>query len=158
MTDLMSGFWPIAGLDFDVVKSLNFAIILFAGGLLASREVLMRSRLRLGYFSALALLAIFSVVNYCNYFSFHGERTFLHLHDLAHYYLGSKYHAELGYDHLYTAMLRAEAEIYDDRFKALEARDLATNRLVDIRDLLSRSDRTKQRFEPNRWADFKTDV
>jgi len=158
MTDLMTGFWPVAGLDFEVVKHLNFAIIFFALVLLASRDVLIRPRIRLGYISAVALLAVFSVVNYCNYFSFHGERTFLHLHDLAHYYLGSKYHVELGYDHLYTAMLRAEAEIYDDRFKALEARDLTTNRLVDIRDLLSRSDRTKDRFEPDRWTDFKTDV
>jgi hypothetical protein len=32
-------------------------------------------------------------------------------HDAALYYLGSKYFRELGYGHLYTAMLRAEAEV-----------------------------------------------
>ena len=158
MTGLLPAFWPIDGLDFDTVKRLNFVIIVIGLGLLASRELLLRSRFRVGYFSALTLLAVFSVTNYSNYFSFHGERTFVHLHDLAHYYLGSKYHRELGYGHLYTAMLRAEAEIYGDRFRALEARDLATNRLVDIRELLSRSDQTKDRFEPSRWVDFKTDV
>ena len=150
--------WPIDGIDFDLIKRINLIIIIIAIALLAVREMLDRSRFRRTYFIALGALAIFSVVNYTNYFSFHGERTFLHLHDLAHYYLGSKYSGELGYEHLYTAMLRAEAELYDDHFVALEVRDLSTNSLIDIRQLLSRSDEVKDGFDPTRWGEFKLDV
>jgi hypothetical protein len=55
-------------------------------------------------------------------------------------------------------MLRAEAERYDDHFRSLEARDLDTNALVDIRVLLARSDAVKARFDAERWAAFQADV
>ncbi len=155
----IGGIWPIDGLDFDLIKRINLAVIVSSMILLATREVLVRrTRSRRFYYLGLGALALFSVVNYANYFSFHGERTFLHLHDLAHYYLGAKYNAELGYKHLYTAMLRAEAELYDDHFVALEVRDLSTNELVDIRQLLGRSDLVRDRFDPLRWGEFKKDV
>jgi hypothetical protein len=77
---------------------------------------------------------------------------------VAHYYLGSKYFPELGYQSLYTAMLRAEAERYDDHFRSLEARDLETNALVDIRALLAHSDAVKARFSAERWAAFQDDM
>ena len=98
---------------------------------------------------------------YTNFFAFHGigrERVFIHLHDVAHYYLGAKYFPELGYQRLYTAMLRAEAEKYENHFRSLEARDLETNGLVDIRALLARSDPVKARFSAERWAAFQEDV
>jgi hypothetical protein len=82
----------------------------------------------------------------------------VHLHDVAHYYLGAKYFDELGYEHLYTAMLRAEAEVTPGRFSTREARDLATNELVPIRELLLRSDEVKAGFTPQRWEDWKRDV
>ena len=62
------------------------------------------------YRRTLGALASLAAIAYLNFFSFHGERTFVHYHDVAHYYLGSKYFRELGYANLYTAMLRAEAE------------------------------------------------
>jgi hypothetical protein len=77
---------------------------------------------------------------------------------VAHYYLGAKYFDELGYEHLYTAMLRAEAELTPGRFSTLEARDLSTNELVPIRELLLRSEEVKAGFTPERWEDWKRDV
>lgn len=103
-------------------------------------------------------LTALAVLVYVNFGAFHGQRTFLHLHDLAHYYLGSKYLAELGPNDLYPAMLRAEAEWTGDRFRAIEARDLETDRLVHIRRLLRRSGPIKARFDPQRWADFQQDA
>lgn len=158
MSQLAASIWPLDGIDFDTVKQINLLLIVGSLVLLAARRPLIRAGNRLGFRIALALLALVSVINYSNYFSFHGERTFLHLHDMAHYYLGAKYSPELGYDSLYVAILRAEAEVYDDRFLALEARDLETNRLVDIRRLLTRSDSVKARFSGARWNDFKQDV
>jgi hypothetical protein len=110
---------------------------------------------RLAWLTALAIVAW---VIHLNFFSFHGARTFVHLHDVAHYYLGSKYFAELGYGDIYIGMLRAEAELSDNHFKSIEARDLRTNALVHIRPLLRDSDRVKARFTPERWADFQLDV
>src|SRR5262245_57388389 len=80
--------------------------------------------------TTLFLIAAVSWLLYSNFFAFHGighERVFIHLHDVAHYYLGAKYFPELGYQSLYTALLRAEAEKYQDHFRSLEARDLETN-------------------------------
>ena len=113
------------------------------------------------YLASLSLIAGVAWVLYSNFFAFHGigrERVFIHLHDVAHYYLGAKYFPELGYRSLYTAMLRAEAERYENHFRSLEARDLETNGLVDIRALLARSDAVKQRFSAERWAAFQDDV
>ncbi len=103
-------------------------------------------------------LAIVAWLVHLNFFSFHGARTFVHLHDVAHYYLGSKYFAELGYGDIYIGMLRAEAELSGNRFKSIEARDLKTNTLVHIRPLLQDSNRVKARFTPQRWAEFQLDV
>ncbi len=152
---------PWQGVDFAVVKRVNLLIAAATALLLLLRHHRVpwarhgpRRRL------LLAALAAIAIVNYFNYFAFHGhgQRAFVHLHDVAHYYLGSKYYAELGYTELYTAMLRAEAELYDDRFKAIEARDLATYERVHIRALLQRSESVKAAFSAPRWQDFRTDV
>jgi hypothetical protein len=116
---------------------------------------------RRAYLTTLSLIAAVAWVLYSNFLAFHGigrERVFIHLHDVAHYYLGAKYFPELGYQSLYTALLRAEAEKYQNHFRSLEARDLETNGLVDIRALLSRSDAVKARFSPERWQAFQKDV
>jgi hypothetical protein len=77
---------------------------------------------------------------------------------VAHYYLGSKYFAELGYGTLYTAMLRAEAESFDGQHLAPEARDLAADRVVPVDELVARSDQVKAAFSPVRWRQFQIDV
>lgn len=106
----------------------------------------------------LSALAVGAVIVYTGFFGFHGEGSFVHHHDVAHYYLGSKYFRELGYPDLYVAMLRAEAELHDDRFWSLGARDLGTNEIVPIDALLARSDSVKDRFHPERWRAFRSDV
>ncbi|MEM7584055.1 MAG: hypothetical protein AAF560_11780 [Acidobacteriota bacterium] len=156
--------WPQRGLELAILKQLYLLIAAAAALLLLLRHYRIRWTLDPRRFDrALAGLAILGVVAYCNFFAFHGvtddgERTFVHLHDVAHYYLGAKYYPELGYTELYTAMLRAEAELHDDHFKAIEARDLADYRRVHIRELLQRSDPVKAAFSPERWADFQRDV
>ncbi len=118
---------------------------------------LLERRSRLGVLLALALMA---TINYSNYGAFHGygTRAFVHLHDVAHNFVAAKYRNELGYSDLYTALLRAEAELYENRFRAIEARDLATYEMVHIRQLLQKSDPVKARFSEQRWSDFKEDV
>jgi hypothetical protein len=150
---------PWGGLDFERIKRLNLLIAAATALVLASRSLggpWLASRA--GYRRALATLAGLAALGYLNFFAFHGEHTFVHYHDVAHYYLGSKYFRELGYANLYTAMLRAEAESFDDHFKTLEARDLRSGELVHIRVLLEESAVVKAAFTPGRWADFRADV
>jgi hypothetical protein len=150
---------PYDGVDFLYIKRMNLLIAAAVALLMLLRGLKVScARDRGVYRTSLYGLAALSIVVYLNFFSFHGERTFVHLHDVAHYYLASKYKPELGYGDLYTAMLRAEAEVYDDHFEGIEARDLETYELVHIRTLLRRSDPVKDAFTPWRWADFKQDV
>ena len=158
---LLLGVWH-GGVEFAQIERANLFVALAAALLVAGRGLgllgLAERRRYLGY---LSLLAAVAWVLHFNFFAFHGigqQRVFVHLHDVAHYYLGAKYFPELGYGSLYTALLRAEAERYDDHFRSLEARDLDTNSLVDIRVLLARSDAVKARFDAERWAAFQEDV
>ena len=150
---------PDRGMDFTHVKRLNLLIAAATALILVLRHAgvgWLRDRDR--YLRALAGLAAIAAVAYLNFLSFHGAKTWVHYHDVAHYYLGAKYFRELGYGDLYTAMLRAEAEVYANRFKTIEARDLHTGEMVHIRGLLQSSGPVKERFTPERWEAFKADV
>ncbi len=150
---------PWRGVDFAMLKRADLLVALaLVAVLLAHYHRLPAFESARRELRALALLAITALLVFVNFFSFHGEHTWIHYHDVAHYYLGAKYFPELGYGRLYTAMLRAEAESYDNHFLTLEARDLRSGQVVDIRALLRRSDAVKERFTPERWAAFRSDV
>jgi hypothetical protein len=107
---------------------------------------------------ALAVLAAAAVLVYLNFFSFHRYGRFVHQHDVAHYYLGSKYFAELGYGRLYDAALQAEAELHGNYFRSVEARDLQTGEVVGIGRLLKRGAADEEAFSAERWRSFRRDV
>jgi hypothetical protein len=154
---LLVVLWPRNGVDFAQLPHLKllvagaFAVLLLlkssGAGWLDTRR----------YRVALAGLAAASVVVYVNFLAFHGAHVFVHAHDVANYYLGSKYFGELGHAGLYTAILRAEAE-GADRLWTTEARDLARNEVVGARELLAKSEEVKAQFTPERWAEFRRDV
>lgn len=104
------------------------------------------------------VLVLVAIPLYYNFFYFHGLQIFVHRHDLGHYYLGAKYYDELGYQDLYTAMIRAEAETTGGHFLSPVARDLGTNKVVDIRHLLEKSGPVKARFTAERWQEFQADT
>lgn len=150
---------PWQGVDFLLLKRLALLLALTTSVLLACRAAGVGwTHDRRRYRETLVALAALAALAYSNFLAFHGSGVFVHWHDVAHYYLGSKYYPELGYRHLYTAMLRAEAENHDNHFKAIEARDLDSYRTVHIRELLRRSDPVKTAFSDQRWADFKRDA
>jgi hypothetical protein len=59
---------------------------------------------------ALAVLAAVSAAAYVNFGAFHGNGLFAHDWEQFHYFLGSKYFAEVGYDGLYVASMGAEMQ------------------------------------------------
>ncbi len=150
---------PFEGLDFVHLKRVKLLLAAATALLLLLRHLKVAwAQGRARYRALLAVLALLSATTYLNFFAFHGERTFVHLHDVAHYYLGAKYYAELGPRDLYVALLRAEAESTGNRFQAIEARDLDSYEPVHIRTLLTQSDPVKAEFSPERWAEFQRDA
>ena len=150
---------PYQGLDFVQLKRIKLLLAAATVLLLVLRQFRVARVMKPAvYRGALCALAALSTATYLNFFAYHGGGLFVHLHDVAHYYLGAKYYGQLGNTDLYTAMLRAESERYSDRFTTTEARDLHSYERVHIRSLLERSDPVKATFSPERWAEFQRDV
>lgn len=100
----------------------------------------------------------------------------LHLWDLYHYYVGTKYFEELRYTGLYNCSLRAELELKEraptdtpgvttgggeptgaeDKPRAV--RDLASNTFASQEESIARSDGCFSRFSSNRWQAFTYDI
>src|SRR5262245_43229870 len=117
-------------------------------------------------------LAVLSVALYFNAFKL-GYEKWYHRHDQYHYYFGSKYFPELGYDRLYRCTLVAEDEIgvardgngrtFDLRKEARHAdrkvRDLGgTNLLIPASEVLENPGDCKNHFSPEKWEAFKADT
>jgi hypothetical protein len=106
----------------------------------------------------LAVLGVLSALTYVNFgFGHFGRLT--HEHEWTHYYLGSKYAAELSYDRLYHCLSTADAE--DGLRRRVERRpitNLRTNFLEKTDQVLAHPERCKEFFSAGRWLAFKRDV
>lgn len=104
----------------------------------------------------LMLLATVAVATYYNYGAFHG-RGYVHYWEQFHYYLGSKYFPEVGYDGLYAASLAAQRETQPEMEVQPWVRDLETNQVVSSYGVLARASEARTRFTPERWRSFTDD-
>jgi hypothetical protein len=106
----------------------------------------------------LAVLGVLAALTYVNLGFFHFGR-FLHEHEWTHYYLGSKYSAELSYDRLYQCLSTADAE--DGLRRRVERRlimNLRSNMLEKTDEVLAHPERCKSHFSQQRWQAFRQDV
>lgn len=105
----------------------------------------------------LCLLLAFGGFTWLNFGTLHTDRTLIHNWEQFHYFVGSKYFPELGYDGIYMASIQARQEE-----QAIEpparVRDLRTQIIVPYESLASHSQQVRARFSSERWKDFKTDV
>jgi hypothetical protein len=111
---------------------------------------------RRGARRALLALAAASLLAWPNFLNFH-YYGFVHTWEFFHYFMGAKYLPELGYSCLYTAAAAADAEDGIDLTGRL-VRDLRDNRLVPTETDLQRAPACRERFSPERWADFQRDA
>ncbi len=149
---------PYEGLGLAASEHLKLLLTGTVAGLLLLRHWRVSWILEPGREVAiLTPLAVLSLFVYFNFFALGSGQQFIHMHDFSHYYLGSKYYGELGYTDLYTAMLRAELEVYGD-LEADAVRDLETNRMVLARRQVMRSDAVRAAFSAARWVEFKREV
>ncbi len=150
----------VGGMDFDHLKRVKMLLAAATAAVLAARALgaLTDRRQRLVILAALAASAGFV---HSNFLAFHGSggvREFVHLHDVAHYYLGSKYFEEIAHADLYVAMIRAEADRVGPGSIRGEIRNLRDNSLLDAQAALRESDVVKAAFTPTRWQEFQADV
>jgi hypothetical protein len=106
----------------------------------------------------LAGLAALGALAYVNFGGFHTDGTPQHVWDQYHYFVGSKYFAELGYDGLYVATLQARREALPGFEMPARVRDLRTNRTVPAVALADHARAVRARFTDERWSRFRKDV
>lgn len=82
----------------------------------------------------------------------------IHFHDAGHYYLGSRYFDELGYVHLYDAVLLVLSEADPPRELPEQVRDLASHRLIGTEEILAEGRLAVSDFESERWQSFRADA
>jgi hypothetical protein len=113
---------------------------------------------RLFLLGVLVVAAVFSVVVYNNFFNYH-YGGYLNAYEFFHYYMGSKYHDEIGYFDMYGAALAADEEAgrsYRPRDGLV--RDLRTLEFVPVDEVLEDRERYRRSFSDERWREWVGDV
>jgi hypothetical protein len=88
-----------------------------------------------------------------------GYSNFYHRWEFFHYYLGSKYDRELGYERLYKCVAVAQADSgQTNEVRARKLRDLAEDQLVPAQTVLEHPEACRDLFTAERWDAFKADV
>jgi hypothetical protein len=105
----------------------------------------------------LGVMAVAALLAYTNFGHFHG-RGMVHHWEQFHYFLGSKYFPEVGYDGIYAATLAAERELDLDHGIQSHVRDLRTNEVVPVRSLANHVSEVRARFSDDRWTAFRADA
>jgi hypothetical protein len=114
-----------------------------------------------GRTALLAFLSVAAVVSIANYLDYGRFRygSYVNEWDSYHYYLGTKYAPELGYDGLYLATLLADVEtVGEQALRGRKLRSLSDYRFSSAEESLPRAEAQRARFSDARWQGFKTDV
>ncbi len=144
------------------VGSLKAGIALAGAALLAwtawdrrHPEVRRRKRLQGGLLLGLGLAA---GLGWWNFGAFN-HPGFGHPSDTFHYYVGSKYFPELGYQRLYLCAAVADVEAgLRSQVAGRSLRDLASNQLVSAAVAIEHPETCRASFSPERWAAFARDI
>jgi hypothetical protein len=131
-------------------------LILFAITLLARHRFAWLER---GRHAILAVLACASLAAYLNFGEMHRHFGASQPYEFYHYYVGTKYYAELGHTGLYEATVVADFE--DDRAGFAgdrSVRELRTYGFESRWTVVARSEEVKRPFSAERWKEFKRDI
>jgi hypothetical protein len=106
-----------------------------------------------------------TAVSFLLYFDFFNPNVryvnYYHRHEYFHYYLGSKYFEEIGYDRLYECAAIAEVDLgHGAKLRKREIRDLRVNLIKPTVDtyIFKEPEICKKHFSKERWEAFKKDV
>jgi hypothetical protein len=159
--------WPLGARELSAARSAAAAITLL--GLLRGwdrvRRAAPHTKTVVAACATGALLAFACFYNLGRpQFWHHGKQRpmFVHDTDMRIYQPFAKYFDELGYEGIYLASAQAYAE--DERGGSIDAigatkiRDLHDFRLRTVAEVRDDMSKVKQRFTPERWAAFKSDL
>ena len=119
------------------------------------REVLHGRSFR-GSSALLALLALLAVGAY--FAPLAQRKSVVHRWEMFHYYLGSKFHRELGYERLYACVAVADVEAGVPGVEKRRIRDLETDLLITAERAVKAPESCKAHFSAARWQAFTSDV
>ncbi len=138
------------------VALLAIAIVVWGMRLSEEGRPVAFQRLRDRSMVALGLLGVFGYFNF-GWLHFNG---FVHVWDTYHYYIGSKYASEVGYDRMYDCAAIVDAE--NGRLAEVQRRnhtDLRTNLITPTKEVIENADQIcKQYFTPERWKEYTADI
>jgi hypothetical protein len=131
------------------------ALLVWGAAVRPERDSARQRRLRDGLLLGLGCAA---ALGWWNFGAFH-HPGFGHPSDTFHYYVGSKYFPELGYQRLYrcTAIADVEAGLREQVEKRY-LRDLESNQLVAAAAAIQHPETCTSHFSPERWAEFQRDI
>lgn len=142
----------------DNIARLKFALALLTCGLLYLEARRARQFPERWKKTVAVVLAVLSIACYVDFFR-HRSTRYYHRWELYHYYLGSKYAEELGYERLYLCAAIADAETGNRaRVERRVMRNLPDNRLIESASVLDQPAACTRHFTPKRWEDFKADL
>jgi len=103
-------------------------------------------------------LAAMSIGAYFRYGDL-GYVNYYHRWEFFHYYVGSKYDRELGYERLYNCAAVAQADSGQiNEVRARKLRDLSIDVLAPAQVALDHPELCRDRFTAERWESFKNDI
>ncbi len=108
--------------------------------------------------ASFTLLALASVAGYFNFGQFRYADGFVNPWEHFHFFLGSKYLPEVGYDGLYVATLTSINDRYPGAIVNTEVRDLMTFDMNTAILYFDQRETIKERFTKERWEEFDRDV
>lgn len=118
-----------------------------------------------GLLAAMALLSIATFYNF-GYPQFYDaaakKPSYVHTWDMRVYFPAVKYFDELGYDGVYLASVKAYADDVLggslDRIEDTQLRDLRNYEMKKVAEIAPEIHAVKDRFSPERWHEFKSDM
>jgi hypothetical protein len=161
---LLADAWPV---DPQLMPLLRLTLAMVAAAAVVRWAWLGRDMHRRATTAVLWTTAILAVLCFYNLghpqFQHDAEqrRLFVHTWDMRVYFPTAKYFKELGYGGVYLASLKAyleEHNLPDDALPTLRLRNLDNYDMVLAGDVVADMRAMKQRFAPERWSEFKTDM
>jgi hypothetical protein len=116
-----------------------------------------RRRLFTAILAAVAAYAFYTFMGIGPQFNRTGVFQLMNTHDFFHYYVGAKYHAELGYFDMYECSAIADRETRRRLRPNAKIRDLRTYKLKRASTVVAESS-CKDRFSEERWEEFRSDI
>lgn len=142
----------------SILSALVIGRVLLPRAKWESLSVHVRRRIQQVSVLTMASCVALSVANYTD-FGLMRYGTYLNEWAVFHYYLGSKYADELGYDTLYDAAFVAGRDSPEvARHLPESVRDLHTGMLIGAEEVIRRGPALRARFTPPRWRAFSRDV